>query len=68
MTNYDKNKNMSIEEMSRFLEKAFCDCCECCVLNSSLDCGYYEIKDENERIDFCCANIKKWLESEANDI
>lgn len=57
MTNYEKIKGMSVEELTEFLDEYFgqicmaVDNCGCCPLNR-----------EGEE----CANIKEWLESECD--
>lgn len=55
MTNYEKITNMSIDEMTEYL-----NClsgCKCCVGADLESCGKYP----------CETNIKKWLESEITE-
>lgn len=56
MTNYDRIKQMSIEEMAKFLND-YCDgACECCVFRRNANC--YVNSDK------CKLGIEEWLESE----
>ena len=57
MTNYEKIKNMSIEEMAEFIDSPTVDCERC---------AYYKngkcLSDDD-----CKVGIQKWLESEAEE-
>ena len=54
MTNLDRIKNMTLDEMAELLgTKA----CECCAYRSLPPCGFKSCKD----------GIKKWLEQEAEE-
>ena len=55
MTNYEKIKQMSIDDMARFFDKIF-DCHNC--PNDTYSCG------SNGNV--CTKQIKEWLESEEN--
>ena len=55
MTNYERIKNMSLDEMAKCISDV--DNCILCELNSP-EC--FEIDDFD-----CSAGVKKWLESEA---
>lgn len=56
MTNYERIKNMSIDEITNFLHDDCDGVCECCVFNRNPNC--YENADK------CKLGIKEWLESE----
>lgn len=59
MTNYERIKQMSIEEMVVFLDKMQCQC-------MSEDCGDCPIYKINSLPHYNCSpqDIMKWLESE----
>lgn len=54
MTNFERIRNMTTEEMATLLESAACQCCAYCHL---VPCSFKSCKD----------GIKKWLEQEADD-
>lgn len=55
MTNFEKIKKMSIDEMSEFFGER--GCCECCIYDNNFICT-----PQNS----CCeGGVRKWLESEA---
>lgn len=58
MTNYEKIKSMSIEEMAEYVDshEALRNICKYCEFQFK-DCSYVHIS--------CNPAIKKWLESEA---
>ena len=61
ITNFEKIKKMSIEEMAQFLfVHEFSKC---------YDCGYYQMHCSGKYFDdICCSmGIKHWLESEAEE-
>ena len=64
MTNYERLKSMSIEEMTLFLSKVL-DCCRDCIEDRSAcdkECPMYSYNRTN---DICVDyDIKDWLESE----
>ena len=57
MNNYERIKNMSIDEMAEFIAHAECNCC------------VYEDRDEcNIETDYeedCINGIKQWLQQES---
>lgn len=56
MTNFERIKNMSIDEMAKIIAKGTgLRCCDCCIRKGAAAC-YSED---------CVANIKQYLESEA---
>lgn len=57
MTNYEKIKNMSLEEMSMYLADK--GCCNMCSVGQ-MKCLTFE--DDTE----CFEAVQEWLESEAN--
>jgi hypothetical protein len=57
MTNYERIKNMSVEEMAEKFDKGICGC-ECCVKRYS---------DEPCHFDNCRPFIKQWLETEVEE-
>ena len=54
MTNLDRIKNMTLDEMAELLDTK---ACECCAYRSLPPCGFKSCKD----------GIKKWLEQEAEE-
>ena len=67
MTNYEKIKNMSVEEMAEWLEEILSDnSCYPCKIKDIDKCGYFE-KDFDSRCHLCIKNRKLWLKSEADD-
>lgn len=58
MTNFEKIKAMSVEEMAEHLDKTSCD--YCCFQKQP--CDYYLYGDE-----ICKKSIKQWLEREAEE-
>ena len=53
MTNYERIKNMSVEEMASFLSASNYGECECCPMNyKDCDCSGTD------------SEVEKWLESE----
>lgn len=67
MTNYEKIKNMSVEDMAEWLDEILSGngCYSLCARKGD-DCGYWD-KDEFERVDLCIKNRKLWLESEVEE-
>lgn len=64
MTNYEKIKDMNIQEMAEWIEETFSsNPCYCCVKKDIDKCHYYE-KSYPDRIELCVENRKKWLERE----
>ena len=55
MTNYEKIKNMSVEEMAEWLQGGINEC-NCCSYRLSFGCP-----------DTCIYGIKQWLESEVEE-
>lgn len=55
MTNYDRIKQMSIEEMATMLENSCFDCSYC------LACNFCNESFKDEK---CSDIVKKWLEQE----
>lgn len=55
MTNYEKIKNMTIEEMAEWLD-AHTTKCDICVYDEQSKC-----------LETCFYGIKKWLEREADE-
>ncbi len=67
MTNYERVKNMSVEEMAKWLdEMLLCNSCYPCKIQDIYKCGYYE-KDSESQYQLCVKNRKLWLESEAKE-
>lgn len=63
MTNFEKIKQMSVEEMARFLywlKNTYCDD-DFCKIGKSGQCFCFE----DEKI--CLCGLKQWLESEADN-
>ena len=52
MNNYEKIKQMTVEEMVEFIRKA--DCKNACNFYETVDCSCYE----------CSDGIREWLEKE----
>lgn len=59
MTNYDRIKAMSIEEMAYFINRDCDGVCNCCVFRRNENC--YDNEDK------CEFGIKQWLESEVEE-
>lgn len=57
MTNYEKIKAMSVEEVADFLNGIKSSCCECPAIETC----------EANPYDLCGIVISKWLESEAEE-
>lgn len=67
MTNFEKIKNMSVEEMAEWLDEMLSDNrCYPCVKKHIDKCGYFE-KDFDSRCRLCVRNRKLWLESEVEE-
>lgn len=67
MTNYEKIKNMSVDEMAEWLDEIFSDNrCYPCEKKDINKCGYFE-KDFDSRCQLCVRNRKLWLESEVEE-
>lgn len=60
-TNYERIKNMSIKEMSRFIFWLKNNACDKCYCAKGEQCICYE----DDEVCFC--GIEKWLNSEVND-
>ncbi len=56
MTNYEKIKSMSIEEMAKML----CDMCKCCDVFVAFD--LFDIRKKSD-----CNGFIKWLKSEVKE-
>lgn len=56
MTNYEKIKQMSIDEMAEFLDGLFIHCITCA----------FKFRDDCKNAD-CVLGHKQWLESEAEE-
>lgn len=56
MTNYDRIKQMNIDEMANFISNDCDGVCGCCVFRRNIRC--YEDEDK------CKFGIKEWLEQE----
>ena len=54
MTNLDRIRGMTLEELAALLESK---ACKCCAYRSLTPCGFKSCKD----------GIKKWLEQEAEE-
>ena len=57
MTNYEKIKNMSVEEMAKIIERS-ADCEKYCVYTKHGNC-------DGTSSTGCIDGVKQWLESEA---
>lgn len=67
MTNYEKIKNMSVEEMAEWLDEILLDnSCYPCKIRDINKCGYSE-KSFDSRCQLCVRNRKLWLESEVEE-
>lgn len=67
MTNFEKIKNMSIEEMAERLEDTLSsNLCYLCVEKDIDKCGYFE-KNLESRVTMCVKNRKLWLQSEVEE-
>lgn len=60
MTNYEKIKNMSVEEMAEWLENILEGECRLCGCDEAENC-------EMCLLTFCLAHRKLWLESEVEE-
>lgn len=60
MTNYERIKNMSIEEMAEMLD--FCKCKDFCIYAKTDDCI-----EKNGAIRNCEIGVMKYLESEVEE-
>ncbi|MBQ4153882.1 MAG: hypothetical protein IJE01_01615 [Clostridia bacterium] len=59
-TNYDRIRNMSVEEMAEFIKTAVEDCEKYCDFTKNGKCNSFGIEDK------CALGIKQWLESEVD--
>ena len=59
MTNYEKIKSMSVNEMAEFLDDNFTFSCETC--HHGDNCVVLEYSDE------CRKALKKWLKAESEE-
>lgn len=71
MTNYERIKNMSVEEMAEWLEDVLSgsissNLCYLCAKKDIGECGYFE-KDSESRVTMCVRNRKLWLQSEVEE-
>lgn len=67
MTNFEKIKNMTVEEMAEWLDEIVLDnSCYPCKIKDIDKCGYNE-KDFDSRCQLCIQNRKLWLESEVEE-
>ena len=62
MTNFEKIKNMSIEELARLMDSVSSDCQECPIQEF---CD--SIRPTIRRIPFCKAVWNEWLKSEVEE-
>ena len=60
MNNYEKIKNMSIDEMAEFIQ-----CGDCFYCKARDICGIWD-KGETNTTELCDKYAKQWLESEEN--
>lgn len=68
MTNYEKIKNMSVEEMAEWLDEILSDnSCYLCKIKNIVKCSYFEEEDFDSRCQLCVKNRKLWLESEVEE-
>lgn len=61
MTNFDRIKAMSIEEMASKILESIEDCQKCCSITYNGICVSYGVENR------CLKGIKQWLESEATE-
>lgn len=67
MTNFEKIKNMSAEEMAEWLDEIFSyNRCYPCKIKDIDKCGYFQ-KDLDSRCQLCAKNRKLWLEREVEE-
>ncbi len=59
-TNYDRIRNMSVEEMAKFIKNTIEDCEKYCAFTKNGKCHSFGIEDN------CAKGIKLWLESEVD--
>jgi hypothetical protein len=62
MTNYDRIKNMSVEEMAQIIYDINENCTDFCALTKNGHCNTFEYGEYP-----CTTGIKKWLESEVTE-
>lgn len=63
MTNYEKIKNMSVEDMTVFFDNI----CDSILSDCSLCPAYNLCQTVDNQNNECIKNIKSWLESEADN-
>lgn len=68
MTNYERIKNMSVEEMAIAIFNLYftingLNCEKCCAYTTDEECN----KTDNDGKGTCIDGIKKWLESEVQE-
>lgn len=63
-TNFDRIKEMRIDEMAEFLEDVNSSSCTMICSQMSSECDYANLTAEC-RVEYCKKNIIKWLEREA---
>ena len=61
MTNYDRIRNMSVEEMAEFMYETNEDCENFCAFTKDKKCHSFEGGKQT-----CIIGIKQWLESEVD--
>lgn len=62
MTNFERIKNMSVEELAKGLDRLSIDCKECPI------CEFCDnIRSEVRRVPFCKTVWKQWLKSEVEE-
>lgn len=66
MTNYEKIKNMSVDEMAKWLEDKIPESCKFCASGNLHECGYWE-KGFYDGVELCIKNRALWLESEVEE-
>lgn len=67
MTNFEKIKNMNIDEMAEWLEDTLSgNLCYLCAKKDIDKCGYFA-KDFDSRCLLCVRNRKLWLKSKVEE-
>ena len=67
MTNFEKIKNMSVQEMAEWLDEILSgNACYLCSKKDIDKCGYWE-KGHSDRIELCVKSRRLWLQSEVRE-
>lgn len=67
-TNFDRIKDMSVDEMAAFLDEVnSCLCMICSKERNECEFNDYYLTPDEQEEDYCHKNITKWLESEAEE-